>query len=162
MQIIPATRADLPAILRIENAGFTPEEAGSPAAYEARLAAFPTTFLVAHDHGTIVGFICGPIVTESLVADWMYADAPQNLPHGGHQMVLTVAVAPAAQGQGIGSQLLSALAQVAATRGCTSMALTCLADRIPFYQKNGFRSLGVSQSAHAGETWYDLVKDLAH
>lgn len=160
MQITQATPADLPAILAIEQAGFSPEEAGSPAAYRQRLAQFPETFLIAKDQATVLGFICGPIVDEPLVADWMYDDAPVNRRTGGHQMVLTVAVAPSAQGRGVGSQLLVALEQVALAHHCTSIALTCLADRIPFYEKNGFHKQGVSASQHADETWYDLVKPL--
>ena len=157
---MPATAADLPAILAIENAGFTPAEAGTPEAYAARLKAFPATFLVAKDDAQVLGFICGPIVTQTRVEDWMYDDAPTNLPTGGHQMVLTVAVAPNTRGQGIGSQLLAALARVAKAKQCRTMALTCLEDRIPFYEKNGFRNAGVSASSHAGETWYDLIKQL--
>lgn len=160
LQISQATAADLPAILTIENAGFTPAEAGSPAAYAARLKAFPETFLVAKDGDQVLGFICGPIVDQPLVEDWMYDDAPTNRPTGGHQIILTVAVSPAAQGRGIGSQLLTALARVAQAHHCDTIALTCLADRIPFYQKNGYVKVGVSSSAHAGETWYDLVKTL--
>lgn len=160
MQISQAIAADLPAILTIENAGFNPAEAGTPAAYAARLAAFPETFLVAKENNVVLGFICGPIVSDELVQDWMYDQAPTNLPDGGHQMILTVAVSPAAQGRGLGSQLLSALAQVATAHHCQSIALTCLADRIPFYEKNGYHQVGVSTSEHAGETWYDLVRPL--
>jgi len=160
LQITPVTTADLPAILAIENAGFSAAEAGTPAAYAARIAAFPETFLVARDGTQVLGFICGPIVRDTLVADWMYDQAPTNLSTGGHQMILTVAVAPTAQGLGVGSRLLTALATVAAAHHCESLALTCLADRIPFYEKNGYHQAGVSTSAHANETWYNLVRDL--
>ena len=156
-QVVPA---DLPAILKIEHAGFTAAEAGTPEAYAARIQAFPATFLVAEERNTLLGFVCGPIVADDLVADWMYDQAPTNLPTGGHQMILTIAVAPAAQGRGIGSRLLRAFAESATAHHCQSIALTCLADRIPFYQKNGYQVVGVSTSQHAGETWYDLVKEL--
>jgi hypothetical protein len=39
-----------------------------------------------------------------------------------------------------------------------SISLTSLEKNLPFYLKNGFKNLGVADSEHAGETWYNLVK----
>ncbi|MGY5340446.1 acetyltransferase [Levilactobacillus spicheri] len=72
MQITDAMAADLPAILRIERLGFSPEEAGSADQYRDRLEKLTGTFLVAKVAGQVVGFVVGPATTAAYVADWMY------------------------------------------------------------------------------------------
>lgn len=158
--ITPARQADLPAILAIERAGFSEAEAGSPAAFRDRLEKLPATFLVARTDTGVAGFIVGPAVREEFVTDEMYDRTPRNLPTGGHQLVLSLAVAPDYQGRGIGSQLLAALATVARQAQRTTMSLDSLAANVPFYERNGFQKVNVSPSSHAGETWYRLVKQL--
>ncbi|HAT55462.1 MAG TPA: GNAT family N-acetyltransferase [Lactobacillus sp.] len=161
MRIESAKTADLEQIEAIEQAGFNAAEAASLDTYRERLATLPDTFLVARaDDGHVLGFIVGPAVKERYVADWMYEDTPKNLPTGGHQLVFTIAMAPETRGQGIGSKLLTALAEVATKAGRESMSLTCLADRIPFYEKNGYVNAGVADSQHADEVWFNMEKDL--
>ncbi len=161
MKFINATSSYLDDIVRIENAGFNPEEAGSLSQYTERIQRFPETFLLAIDEQkTLLGFICGPAVQARFVEDWMYEDNPENIATGGHQTILTVAVSPEARGQGVGSQLLQALEKVAREQGRESIALTCLEDRIPFYEKNGYINRGESASQHANEQWYNLEKVL--
>ncbi len=86
----------------------------------------------------------------------------KNIAQGGYQTVQTVAVHQAARGLGLGSQLLAQLTTRAQAAEREAIALTCLADRIPFYEKNGFTNLGPSQSTHAGEQWYNMEKILQH
>ncbi|AVK64311.1 GNAT family N-acetyltransferase [Lactobacillus sp. CBA3606] len=158
MEITPVRSTDLPQILAIEAAGFTTAEQGTALAYRERMTKLATTFLVARTADTVLGFIVGPAVTARYIEDDMYTVTPTNLVQGGHQLVFTLAVAPTAQHQHVGSQLLTALATVAQQAGRTSMALTCLARLIPFYEQNGFKNQGVAASTHAGETWYNLEK----
>ena len=161
MKIEPATVNDLEQIEAIEQAGFNAAEAASLETYRKRLAVLADTFLVARaDNSDVAGFIVGPAVKERFVEDWMYEETPQNLLQGGHQLVFTIATAPTVRGQGIGSKLLTALADVATQAGRTSRALTCLKDRIPFYEKNGFTNVGVADSVHADEIWYNMEKQL--
>ncbi|MGY0337619.1 hypothetical protein ACW185_08840 [Limosilactobacillus fermentum] len=40
------------------------------------------------------------------------------------------------------------------------MTLTCLVDRIPFYERNGYQNHGVATSTHANEVWYNMIKPL--
>ena len=39
-------------------------------------------------------------------------------------------------------------------RGCV---LTCKVGLVPYYEKFGFQNRGVSPSALAGQTWYDMA-----
>lgn len=158
MQITPVRADDLDQIMVIETAGFSSAEAGSRSAYQERMTKLATTFLVARDGATVLGFIVGPAVAQRYIQDEMYVVTPTNLEQGGHQLVFTVAVSPAAQGQHVGSRLLTALEERARQAGRTSMALTCLDRLVPFYERNGFINQGVAASSHAGETWYNLEK----
>ena len=62
------------------------------------------------------------------------------------------------RGQGIGSSLLQAIEKQAIQNQRHHIALTCLLDRVPFYEKNGYVNQGIAASAHAGEVWYNMTK----
>ena len=77
---------------------------------------------------------------------------------GGHQIIFTIAVDPKYRGHSIGSKLLDAVELNAKQAKCESISLTSLERNVPFYVKNGFENMGVADSEHADETWYNLVK----
>lgn len=161
MKISTVTMADLNQVVEIERQGFSPEEAGSPEAFHQRIEKIPDTFLVARDtEDHVLGFIVGPALADEYVYDWMFADTPTNLPEGGHQLILSLAVSPEAQGKHVGSDLLAALEQVAKKAKRTTMSLTCLDRLVAFYERNGYENRGVADSDHAGETWYNMVKSI--
>ena len=158
MEITKVTLKDLPEIVRIENLGFTPEEAGTKEQYQDRIEKLQDTFLVARIDDQVAGFVVGPAVKEKFVEDWMYENTPKNLPTGGNQIIFTIAVDPKFRGHSIGSRLLKAMEDNAEKAQRESISLTSLEKNLPFYLKNGFKNLGVADSEHAGETWYNLVK----
>lgn len=144
---------DLPAILRIERLGFNEAEAGTAAQYQARINQLADTFLAARDADQLVGFIVGPVVD----ARFKYNVQNRAQP-GGNQMIQTIAVDPDYRGQGIGSSLLQAIEKQAIQNQRHHIALTCLLDHVPFYEKNGYVNQGIAASAHAGEVWYNMIK----
>lgn len=160
MEITKVTLKDLPEIVRIENLDFTPEEAGTKEQYQDRIEKLQDTFLIARINEQVVGFVVGPAVKEKFVEDWMYENTPKNLPTGGNQIIFTIAVDPNFRGHSIGSKLLKAMENNARKAQRESISLTSLEKNLPFYLKNGFKNLGVADSEHAGETWYNLVKEL--
>lgn len=161
MQITPVTPSDLAAIVAIEQAGFSAAVAEDEAQYAARIHRLKDDFLVARAGDRVAGFIVGPATTAPRIADWMYAPSTESIaPGGGHQMVLTLAVDPAFRGQGLGSRLLAAFEDQARQKGRQSVALTCLAERIPFYEKNGYFNQGPAALLLGGERWYHQVKAL--
>ncbi|MDO4903232.1 MAG: GNAT family N-acetyltransferase [Limosilactobacillus sp.] len=160
VKINHATLADLDAIMAIERAGFSEEEAGTPEAFRQRIELLPDTFLVARDGDRVVGFIVGPASREKYVNDDMYEHTSRNFPIGGHQLILSIAVAPDYRGQGLGSELLAGIEEVARLAFRETISLTSLEKNVPFYEKNGFTKAGVSTSDHAGEVWYNMVKVL--
>lgn len=160
IKISNVQQADLPAVVAIEWAGFSPAVAGTPSAFQDRLNKLPDTFLVAKDGDQVVGFIVGPAVNTQVIDDQMYETAPTNLPTGGYQLVLSLAVAPAYRRKDVGSKLLDALARQARASKLQAIVLDSLAKNVPFYEHNGFYQAGVSPSSHADETWLTMVKDL--
>ena len=132
MEITKVTLKDLPEIVRIENLGFTPEEAGTKEQYQDRIEKLQDTFLVARIDEQVVGFVVGPAVKEKFVEDWMYENTPKNLPTGGNQIIFTIAVDPKFRGHSIGSKLLKAMEDNAKKARRESISLTSLEKKIPF------------------------------
>ena len=156
----PARPADLPAIMAIENAGFTPAEAASQASMAWRIAAYPETFITAHQAGRLVGYVVGPAIQQRHLTDDLFEAAQPNSKTAPYLAILSLAVAPEVQNQGIGSALLAALSDLGKRQHRRGLTLTCLAKLVPFYRRNGFVSDGQSASTHAGEVWFDMVKQL--
>jgi ribosomal-protein-alanine N-acetyltransferase len=72
-----------------------------------------------------------------------YAGLASN---GAEADVQTIAVAPHAQGRGVGALLLGALLQEAARRGCSTVLLEVRADNEPairLYQRHGFERIAI-------------------
>ncbi|KRN23556.1 GNAT family N-acetyltransferase [Lacticaseibacillus camelliae] len=153
-----ARPADLPGIMRIEHAGFTPAEAATETSMAARIAAYPETFITGWQGGRLVGYVVGPAITQRHLTDDLFETAHPNSPSAPYLAILSLAVAPTVRGQGIGSALLAQLAAVGRRQHRVGVTLTCLAALVPFYQRNGFVSDGQSASVHAGEVWYDMVQ----
>lgn len=155
-----AQPADLTQIMRIENAGFTPDEAATQTAMQARIAQYPDTFIVAEENDQVLGYIVGPAIDQRYLADDLFVDAQPNPESAKYQSVLSLAVSPTAQHRRLGSQLLAQLKTVATSQHRQAITLTCLKRLVPFYEANGYVNEGVSASSHAGEVWYNLVLNL--
>lgn len=156
-----ATPADLPRLIAIENACFTPQEAATPAAFAQRLQCIPDSFWVAVLEGRVVGLVNGPVVNERYIRDGLFRELGANPASGGHQTVLGLAVDPACRQLGLGRRLLAQLEAVARAAQRATVTLTCLQDRVPYYEALGYANEGPSASAHAGAQWFNMVKPLA-
>lgn len=156
----PARFDDLPAIMAIEHAGFTPAEAATAASMTARIAAYPETFITAWTRGQLVGYVVGPAIMSRHLTDDLFVIARPNAAAAPYLAILSLAVAPIARGQGIGASLLAQLSAVGRRQGRSALTLTCLPKLRPFYVRNGFSSDGQSASTHAGEVWLNMVKAL--
>jgi ribosomal protein S18 acetylase RimI-like enzyme len=155
-----AQTADLPAIMAIERAGFTPNEAASTESMRERIELIPDSFIVATADEQVRGYIVGPAIAERYLYDELFDHLTANDATAAYLGVLSLAVAPDTQGQGIGGQLLTAFADRARVQGRRGITLTCLKRLVPFYEAHAYVNEGVADSAHAGETWYNLVREL--
>ncbi|KRK40491.1 GNAT family N-acetyltransferase [Loigolactobacillus bifermentans] len=149
---------DLPELLAIEQAGFTPEQAATEAAFRNRITTIPDTFLIAEIRDQVAGFINGPVIETEFLSDDLFTKTQPNLPAGGFQSVLGLAVAPDHQHQGVATALLNALAQQAQTAQRKTVTLTCEKRLIPFYEAAGFHNEGISASDHGDTIWYNMVQ----
>ena len=152
---------DLDSLMYIERCGFTAEEAAAETAMRERIQVIPDTFLVArNDTGRIIGFIVGPAVHERHITDDLFTRTIPNDADAQYQTVLSLAVHPRYRTCGVAKYLLEKLKETATFRGRKAITLTCLEPLVGFYEKYGYINEGISQSAHAGEIWYNMVLEL--
>ena len=152
-----AEMADLDRLTEIESICFPSAEAAGREALEQRLRAFPLHFWVMEEEGLVIGFINGMATDEPVITDVMFENAFLHKANGQWQSVFGLDVLPAYRGRGYAAQLMQALiadARAAGRRGCI---LTCKAHLLHYYEKFGYRSLGISDSQHGGAQWYDMV-----
>ncbi|MCL2112613.1 MAG: GNAT family N-acetyltransferase [Streptococcaceae bacterium] len=150
-------------VMMIETTGFSVEEAATEAAMYERIEKLQDTFLVAKtESGKVAGFIVACASNVRYITDELFENVRKNEGTDDYLLVLSLAVLPEFQHQGIAGKLLLALENVAKKQQRKAISLTCLAEKIGFYEVNGYRNEGVSTSSHAHEVWYNLVLELAY
>ena len=119
---------DIEAVMRLEHELFG-DEAWSETMFWSELAEHDTRWYVVTGAGDdVVG----------------YAGLCAYPPHESY--VQTIAVAPAHQGAGLGTTMLTALIEESARRGCVQLDLEVRADNeaaIALYERHGFRRIGL-------------------
>ena len=123
-----------------------------------RAAKAPELFLVAVDRrtGKLAGFLNGLSTDEAVFRDEFFTDADLYDPEGKRVMLLGLDVLPEYRGQGLARELMHVYLQREKERGRKMAVLTCLADKIPMYEKMGFTSHGLSKSTWGGVPWYEM------
>jgi ribosomal protein S18 acetylase RimI-like enzyme len=152
--------ADLPELEIIENLCFSKEEAATKEAFEQRIQFIPDSFFIAEQAGEIIGLVNGPVIEKMFITDDLFSKIKENPPTGGHQSILGLAVLPKYQGQGVALKLLTYLEKDASLKHRETITLTCKKELILFYEKQGYKNYGVSNSEHGGDVWYNMIKKL--
>lgn len=142
----------------IEHACFPPHEACTERRIKERIKAAPELFLVAVDRelGKPVGMLNGIATDEGVFRDEFFTDASLHDPRGKRVMILSLAVLPEYQRQGIARELMAQYALRARQQGRSGMILTCLQDKVELYGKMGFEDLGIANSSWGGEEWHEM------
>ncbi len=152
--------ADLDDVTEVEALCFPPEEAAGREALEQRIKGFPESFLVAElSHGQIIGFINGCVTDGYTITDEMFENTDFHNQDGAYQSVFGLDVRKEWRGRGVAAALMKRFIEEAKKRGRTGMILTCKDRLIPYYEKFGYRNMGVSGSVHGGAIWYDMRLD---
>jgi len=147
--ILPATPADAPALAALINQAYR-----GPAALQAWT--------------TEAHLLDGPRISENHVREMTtathsraavllkYADERGTIqgcmylePQGEALYLSTLAVAPAAQGHGVGRQLLAAAEAYARQHGCTRIKISVLSARpelLAWYERHGYQRTGASEA----------------
>ena len=149
---------DLDQVTEVEALCFPAAEAAVEASFRQRIETFPDSFFVAEDeNGRIIGFINGCVTDEKTIRDEMFEDSGLHRPEGLYQSVFGLDVIPEFRRQGVAADLMNRLMQEAKARGKKGMILTCKDRLIHYYEKFGYRNLGLSASVHGGAVWYDML-----
>lgn len=157
MLIRHVVEKDWPFVHAIEAANFSPEEAASAEVILARTQVNPDTFLVAVLEDQIAGYIEGPVVSEAKLEDHLFHGSQKNPESGGYIAITSLSISPKFQKQGIGTALLAAMKDLAVAQNRQGIILTCHDYLISYYELNGFKNLGLSDSNHGGSIWYDML-----
>ena len=158
--IRPATLEDLPRCAAIESTCFPPEQAASAESIRRRIESYPGHVLLGVCEGEVVGYIMGPVITEPYLTDAMYDDPSCHREDGSWQAVFSLAVIPPLQHRGIGGQLIHAMLALGRREGRKAVTLTCLEEKVRYYESFGFENRGISTSVHGGKRWYNMVHPL--
>ena len=149
---------DLDQVTEVEALCFPTAEAAVEASFRQRIETFPDSFFVAEDeNGRIIGFINGCVTDERTIRDEMFEDSGLHRPEGLYQSVFGLDVIPEFRRQGVAADLMNRLMQEAKARGKKGMILTCKDRLIHYYEKFGYRNLGLSASVHGGAVWYEML-----
>lgn len=155
--IRPATPDDLDAVTNVEAICFPPAEAATYESFRHRLATFPESFFVAVHEGGIIGFINGCVTNERTIRDEMYEDSSLHDPNGAYQSIFGLDVLPEYRMQGIAAGLMNHMIEDARKKNRKGLILTCKDRLIHYYEKFGYKNMGVSASVHGGAVWYDML-----
>ena len=156
-----AKTTDLDDIMFVENSSFEPDERLSQASMLERIHLIPERFLVARNEmGKVIGMVMGPTSNHPYLLDEMFEETQVSLTTDPTQIIVSLAVSADYRGLGIATSLLDNLVSLARKEKRQSIALTCLARLIPYYERYGFVNKGKSQSQLAGETWYNMTFSL--
>lgn len=149
---------DIERVTEVEALCFPPAEAADRAAFSERIAAFPESFFVAEaEGGRLIGFINGCVTDERTIRDEMFEDCGLHDAEGRYQSVFGLDVIPDCRRQGVAAALMNRLIREAKERGKAGLILTCKDRLIPYYERFGYRNLGISNSVHGGAVWYDMI-----
>lgn len=156
-RIREVTMDDLDRVTEVEAMCFPAAEAAGRESFQDRIRSFPDSFFVAEKDGQIVGFINGAVTDERTIRDEMFEDASLHDRQGSYQSIFGLDVAPHWQHMGIAGELMDYMIESARQKGRKGLILTCKDRLIGFYERFGYRNLGVSNSVHGGAVWYDMI-----
>ncbi|GAB2025743.1 GNAT family N-acetyltransferase [Lactovum odontotermitis] len=162
-KIDTAKTSDLAGILNVERSSFPASEAMSEQTFRDKIRLIPDTFLVAHtENGAVAGICLGPTIKTRYIDDRLFIETQANSRQDTVQTVLSLAVLPKYRSRQLASDLLQNFIERAqAKENLKIISLTCIDSLIPFYEAKGFVNEGLSASQLGGETWYNMVLNLA-
>ena len=157
IKIRQACIEDLYAITKVEASCFPEAEAATRISLAERIKTFSESFFVAEVDGKIIGFVNGCAINGTVIYDELYAKATLHNPNGDYQTIFGLDVISEYRNQGIAAKLMNYMIEVSRVAGRQGVILTCKERLIHYYTKFGYINMGVSESAHGGARWYDMI-----
>lgn len=152
-----AQLSDLDRVTEIEYICFPAEQAATRATFEQRIKTFPSHFILLEHEGTPIGFVNGAVLDARYIEDEMYERTDSHNERGAYQSVYGLDVLPEYRGRGLAHKLMAQLIDQAKKEGRRGVTLTCLDEKIGFYETMGFKNEGVSDSSHGGVVWNNMI-----
>ena len=159
LSIKTASLSDLESVTAVEAKCFPQSEAATKEIFRQRIITFPNSFLIAFDDKEPIGFINGCITNSFFIMDEMFEDVNYHNPNGSYQAIFGLDVIPEKRRCGIAAILMNAMIEKSKNDGRTGLILTCKKELIHYYEKFGYKNLGISKSVHGGAVWYDMILD---
>ncbi|MDD9265684.1 GNAT family N-acetyltransferase [Paenibacillus sp. GCM10023248] len=163
MQIRPvANDHEVLEAYHIETMVYPAQAAATLDAFRMRKEVFGGYFLVAmteadsNGHQELIGVTNGVKLEHKDLADESIKQGVSQAVDGRYFCVLTIAVHPSYQRQGIATQLLEQIIARAREDGLAGIVLMCEEHLILFYEKQGFRYIAPSASEHGGIQWHEM------
>lgn len=97
------------------------------------------------------------MTNETTIRDEMYEDSSLHDPEGAYQSIFGLDVLPEYRNCGIAALLMEHMIGDARAKGRKGLILTCKDRLIHYYEKFGYKNMGVSASVHGGAVWYDML-----
>ncbi len=157
MNIRTANISDLSAISAVEAECFPPSEAATEKYFEARLRVFPDHFWLLEDNGKLIAFVNGMVTDEPAIRDEMFENAELHNKNGAWQSIFGVNTIPEYRRKGCAARVMERVISDAKAQKRKGCILTCKDELIHYYEKFGFKNLGISGSVHGGAVWYDMM-----
>jgi ribosomal protein S18 acetylase RimI-like enzyme len=147
--ILPATLADAPALAALINQAYRGPATPQAWTTESHLLEGPR---ISEDHLRKMAFSAAKgygALLKYVGADGAPVGCVYLEPKGKRLYLSTLAVAPAAQGQRVGRQLLAAAEAYARQHGCTRVLMSVLSARpelLAWYERHGYQRTGKSEA----------------
>lgn len=156
MIIRKASIDDLDILTNVENECFPITEAASREVIKERLKYFAHRFWLLFEGETLISFIDGMATNQKDLADEMYEKARLHEDNGEWQMIFGVNTIPSYRKQGYARKLMGHVIEEVKRENKKGLVLTCKKELIPFYEKFGYKSEGISASVHGNVVWYQM------
>tara|TARA_B100000745_G_scaffold151425_1_gene99011 strand:+ start:346 stop:876 length:531 start_codon:yes stop_codon:yes gene_type:complete len=160
LNIRQATPLDIGACFHIESNAYAGDEAASREKIATRINTYPEGFLIAEQQEQVVGIINAGAAFNVELSDEDFKSLIGHDPAGPNMVVMSVAVLPEFQHQGIGVALVKAFIAHVTAMHKKAIYLICQEALIGWYQQFGFEDLGPSDSTHGGLAWHEMVLKL--
>lgn len=132
------------------------ESAATLEAFRMRKQVFGPYFIIAEIGSQIIGVTNGVKLEHKDLADESIKQGVSYALNGRYFCLLTIAVHPSYQRQGIASQLLNQIILKVKEDSLSGIVLMCEEHLIPFYEKHGFQYMAPSASVHGGIQWHEM------
>ena len=160
LKIRPATVDDLINVKALESKAFPSSEADTLEMITFRLDAAPDLFLIAELDDRIVGFINALPTNVERLTNNFYVDAPDIDRNSVGIAAMSLAVDQNFRRQGIAARLMNVFIDQARLKRKQFITFVCKAEKISYYQKFGFKCVGVSSVTLGGARWHDMIINL--